>query len=47
MSKLFTLLQVAFIVLKLCRIIDWNWFLVLAPVIVYFVVGAISRPRTR
>ena len=25
------LLQIAFIVLKLCNIIDWSWFWVLAP----------------
>lgn len=25
------LLQVAFIVLKLCKIIEWSWFWVLAP----------------
>lgn len=25
------LLQVAFIVLKLCKVIDWSWFWVLAP----------------
>lgn len=25
------LLQVAFIVLKLCKIIDWSWWWVLAP----------------
>ena len=26
-----TLLQVAFIVLKLCKVIDWSWWWVLAP----------------
>ena len=25
------LIQVAFIVLKLCGVIDWSWWLVLAP----------------
>lgn len=25
------LLQVAFIILKLCHVIDWSWWLVLAP----------------
>ena len=25
------LLQVAFIVLKLCKVIDWSWWWVLAP----------------
>lgn len=24
-------LQIAFIVLKLCKVIDWSWFWVLAP----------------
>lgn len=26
-----TLLQVAFIVLKLCKVIDWSWWWVLSP----------------
>ena len=26
-----TLLQVAFIVLKLCKVIDWSWWWILAP----------------
>lgn len=26
------LLQVAFIVLKLCKVIDWSWWWVLSPV---------------
>ena len=26
-----TLLQIAFIVLKLCKVIDWSWWWVLAP----------------
>lgn len=25
------ILQIAFIVLKLCKVIDWSWWLVLAP----------------
>jgi len=25
-------LQIAFIVLKLCKIIDWSWFWVFAPI---------------
>lgn len=29
--SLSTLLLVAFIVLKLCRVIDWSWWWVLAP----------------
>lgn len=30
-SLLTTLLLVAFIVLKLCKVIDWSWWLVLSP----------------
>ena len=26
------LLQIAFIVLKLCNVINWSWWLVLAPI---------------
>ena len=26
------LLQIAFIVLKLCNVITWSWFLVLSPI---------------
>ena len=40
------LLQVAFIVLKLCKIIDWSWWWVLAPtwgVFALLVVAAIIR----
>ena len=32
------LLQVAFIVLKLCGIIDWSWWWVLAPTWVSFAI---------
>ena len=28
------LLQIAFIVLKLCKVINWNWLLVLLPIII-------------
>ena len=28
----FGLLTVVFITLKLCKVIDWNWWLVLAPI---------------
>ena len=36
MKTLFTvLLQVAFIVLKLTNVIQWNWFTVLLPFILY------------
>ena len=44
------LLQVAFIVLKLCKVIKWSWWLVLLPtwislicfVIVAIIIGIIS-----
>lgn len=28
------LLQLAFIVLKLCKVIDWSWFWVLSPTLI-------------
>lgn len=30
----FGLLQIAFIVLKLCKVITWSWFWVLSPMII-------------
>lgn len=36
LSILVALLQVAFIVLKLCGVILWQWVIVLLPIIVYF-----------
>lgn len=36
--KLFaTLIQVAFIVMKLCGAINWSWLLVFSPILVYLV----------
>lgn len=36
--KLFaTLIQVAFIVMKLCGAINWSWLLVASPILVYLV----------
>lgn len=38
----FGLLQVAFIVLKLCGVIAWSWWAVLIPTLVYigiFIIG--------
>lgn len=36
--KLFaTLIQVAFIVMKLCGAINWSWLLVVSPILVYLV----------
>ena len=44
----FGLLQVAFIVLKLCKVINWSWWLVLLPlwielglVAIILIIGAI------
>lgn len=31
------LLQIAFIVLKLCKVIKWHWFFVLSPAIITIV----------
>ena len=30
------LLQIAFIVLKLCNVITWSWLFVLSPAIIWF-----------
>lgn len=36
--KLFaTLIQVAFIVMKLCGAIHWSWILVISPILIYLV----------
>ena len=43
-----SLLGIAFIILKLCKVIDWSWWWVLAPfwiplaIFILFVVGWIS-----
>jgi hypothetical protein len=31
----FGLLQVALIVLKLCKVIDWSWLMVMLPAIIF------------
>lgn len=31
------LLQIAFIVLKLCNVINWSWFWVLSPILIGFI----------
>ena len=36
------ILQVAFIVLKLCGVIDWSWIWVLAPLWISFAIGILS-----
>lgn len=49
------LLQVAFIVLKLCRVIDWPWIWVLAPtwvtlaliIIGFVIITAVIKGRRR
>lgn len=33
-----TLLAIAFVVLKLCKIITWSWFWVLSPVIIPLII---------
>lgn len=40
--SLSTLLQVAFIVLKLCNVIKWSWWMVLAPTWIAFAIGALA-----
>lgn len=37
----YSLLTVAFIVLKLCHVIEWSWLWVLAPMWIPFVIGVI------
>lgn len=34
----FGLLQLAFIVLKLCNVINWNWYLVLIPLMIICII---------
>ena len=34
-----TLLTIAFIVLKLCKVIDWSWVWVLSPLWITFALG--------
>jgi len=38
----FGLLTIAFIVLKLCKVIDWSWWLVLLPMWIGFAIGIIA-----
>ena len=37
-----TLLQIAFIVLKLCKVINWSWWWVLAPTWIGIAIAIIS-----
>ena len=46
----FQLVTIAFIVLKLCKIIAWSWWWVLAPlwlpatlIIMYIIIGAVVK----
>ena len=36
------LLQIAFIVLKLCGVIDWSWWLVLSPFLLCCAIGVMA-----
>lgn len=38
-SSLSVLLTVAFVILKLCRVIDWSWVWVLSPLWISVAVG--------
>lgn len=40
-GSLFALLCIVFIVLKLCHVIDWAWWLVLLPLYVPFVLAVL------
>lgn len=39
--SVFDLLLVAFIVLKLCKVIDWSWVWVLSPLWIEIILGII------
>lgn len=43
-SFLFNLLLVAFIVLKLCKVINWSWWWVLSPLWIPIAIGLILLP---
>lgn len=38
------LLGIAFIILKLCKVIDWSWWWVTAPIWIPFAIGCILLP---
>lgn len=38
-TNFFGLLTIAFVVLKLCKIIDWSWWWVLAPTWIVFLLA--------
>lgn len=37
-----TLLTVAFVVLKLCKVIDWSWWWVLSPIWIQLSIGILA-----
>lgn len=37
-----TLLTVAFVVLKLCNVIDWSWWWVLSPILIQLSIGILA-----
>lgn len=37
-----TLLTVAFVVLKLCKVIDWSWWWVLSPILIQLSIGILA-----
>ena len=40
--SLSTLLTVAFVVLKLCKVIDWSWWWVLSPTLISTGIGLLA-----
>lgn len=40
--SLSTLLTVAFVVLKLCKVIDWSWWWVLSPTLISIGIGLLA-----
>ena len=40
--SLATLLTVAFVVLKLCKVIDWSWWWVLSPIWIQLSIGILA-----
>ena len=41
MSTFLEILQAAFIIMKILKLIDWSWFAVFSPLIIYLVVSII------
>ena len=38
-------LQIAFIVLKICGVINWSWLVVLIPIILFVVINIAAHPN--